>query len=101
MRILIEETGCSDIGIMLSGDAAEYPLWVVLGKPSEELTIEWIISRGDPTGIFRKSEYKPCALICGKCPLEWTSFNDLPLVNDDYGYRLFLRNLEVPVSDED
>ncbi len=101
MTELIEEAGCIDIGIMLSGDAAEYPLWVLLETPSEELTIEWIISRSDPTGAFRKPEFKPCAVICGECPQEWTSFNDLPLVYDDYGYRLFLRNLEVPVSDED
>lgn len=101
MTELIEEAGCIDIGIMLSGDAAEYPLWVLLETPSEELTIEWIISRSSPTGAFRKPEFKPCAVICGECPQEWTSFNDLPLVYDDYGYRLFLRNLEVPVSDED
>jgi hypothetical protein len=97
---LIEEAGCTDIGIMLSGDAAEYPLWVLLDTPSEELTIDWIISRTDPTGVFRKPEFKPCAVICGECPQEWTSLNDLPLVYDDYGHRLFLRSLEVPESDE-
>ena len=101
MTELIEEAGCIDIGIMLSGDAAEYPLWILLETQSGERTIEWVISRSDPTGVFRKSEFKPCALICGRCPLEWTSFNDLPLVYDDYGFRLFLRNLEVPVSDGD
>ncbi|MCK4726180.1 MAG: hypothetical protein KAT29_10265, partial [Anaerolineales bacterium] len=101
MTELIEDAGCSDIGIMLSGDAAEYPLWVLLETQSGERTIEWIISTRDPAGVFRKSEFKPCAVICGRCPLEWTSFNDLPLVYDNYGHRLFLRNLEVPASNED
>ena len=90
MTSAIEEKGCKDIGLMLSGDTGEYPLWVLLDAPNEDLKIDWIISKNDPSGKYRIEGFEPCAVICEGCGSYDEMYNDLPLVFDAYGFRLYL-----------
>jgi hypothetical protein len=88
----IRGNGCSRVGIMLAGGAAEYPLWVFLGAPDDELEIEWIVS-GTPSARFEDTEFVACAIICdSSCPQDWTILRGLPLAGEIAGYRLFLED---------
>jgi hypothetical protein len=86
---IIQKTGCKNVGIMLSGSGAEYPLWVLLDAPDPNLDMEWIVS-GTPSEIYRKTEFKPCAVICEKCPEDWDEFRGLPVRYEGSGFRLFI-----------
>lgn len=90
MTEIIEDAGCDQIGFMLSGDTAEYLLWVFLDSPESELTIDWIISRSDSSGRFRQDGFIACAVVCEGCSDLEDVYNDLPLRYDAYGYRLYL-----------
>jgi hypothetical protein len=84
--------GCSRVGIMLAGYAAEYPLWVFLGAPDDELEIEWIVS-GTPSARFEDPEFAACAILCdSSCPQDWSILRGLPLAGEIAGYRLFLED---------
>jgi hypothetical protein len=86
----IEVSGCSSVGIMLSGDAAEYPLWPLLGAPRGDLDVQWIVA-GTPSDRYADPAFAPCAVICdGSCPDAWTSVRDLPLARQASVLRLFL-----------
>jgi 4-amino-4-deoxy-L-arabinose transferase-like glycosyltransferase len=81
---------CTDVGIALSGHAAEYPFWFLLGAPRDDLTIEWIVD-GSFSAKFRNQSFVPCAVICDRsCPQDWQVVNDLPLKDETAGYRLFM-----------
>jgi hypothetical protein len=86
---IIEAEGCNKVGIMLRGDTPEYPLWVLLETPASGVAIRWIISEGDVSGAFAPQDFEPCAMICENCDFEGEAFNQLPLVYDDYGFRLY------------
>jgi hypothetical protein len=82
--------GCRQVGIMLAGGGAEYPVWVFLGAPDESLRIEWIVS-GTPSARFEDPSFVPCAVVCDdSCPSEWTVVRGLPLDLQIEGYRLFM-----------
>jgi hypothetical protein len=86
----VEQAGCSSVGIMLSGDAAEYPLWPLLGAPNEDLDLEWIVA-GTPSARFTDESFEPCAVVCdGSCPDEWTHVRGLPLALQVSPLRLYL-----------
>jgi hypothetical protein len=89
MTDIILETGCSKVGIMLSGSGAEYPLWVLLGAPDPDLEMEWIVS-GTPSESYRQEDFQPCAMICEKCPEEWEQFSGLPLMYQSGNFRLYI-----------
>jgi hypothetical protein len=88
----IEAVDCNKIGLMLRGDTGEYPLWVLLEAPRDDLTVDWIISKNDVSGKYRIQDYKPCAVICQKCDSFGDRYNDIPLAFEGYGFRLFLTN---------
>ena len=88
----ILEASCSRVGISLSGNGAEYPLWVMLGKPTSTMDIEWQVA-GTPSEVFRLESYIPCAVICEGCEGRDT-FSNLPLARDAYGFRLYMRSEE-------
>jgi hypothetical protein len=91
----IEKASCDSVGVMLGGDAAEYPLWPYLGAPRKDLTIEWIVA-GTPSERYRRADFEPCAVVCdGSCPAEWASVRGLPLRLDVSGFRLFLASEEA------
>ena len=86
---VIRGDSCRSVGIMLGGDAPEYLLWVDLGAPREDLTIEWIVA-GTPSERYRRADFVPCAVVCdGSCPADWTMVRDLPLRLELSGYRLY------------
>ena len=86
----IEAAGCSSVGIMLSGDAAEYPLWPLLGAPRAALDIQWIVA-GTPSARYTDPAFAPCAVVCdGSCPVEWASVRELPLALQASVLRLYL-----------
>jgi hypothetical protein len=88
---LIQANQCNQVGIMLRGGNAEYPLWVYLGAPSNDLTIEWIVE-GTPSASYKIEDFQACAVICDtSCPNEWEMLKELPLFENKEGYRLFMR----------
>jgi hypothetical protein len=87
----IRQKECQTIGLSLSGAAAEYPWWVMLGAPSRDLLIEWLVA-GAPSSKYAPGDFSPCAVICDKsCPDEWTSVHGLPLAYQRAGFRLFIQ----------
>jgi hypothetical protein len=87
----ILEAGCSSVGVMLGGDAAEYPLWALLGAPRSDLEMEWIVG-GTPSARYEDPTFEPCAVVCDStCPAEWTTIRGLPFYTGFSGLRLFLR----------
>jgi len=86
---LIHEADCSIIGLMLGGNSAEYPLWVLLGAPREDLEVEWIVS-GSPSERYRDESFTPCAVICQGCPLEFEQVAGLARIYDQSDYQLFM-----------
>lgn len=65
--------------MMLSGNSAEYPFWVLLGAPRKDLLIEWIVG-GDLYQHYKDPNFHPCAIICESCPVEWDMLRGLPVV---------------------
>jgi len=87
---MIQEAQCSQIGLMISGASMEYPLWVLLDAPREDLWIEWI-EKGTPSAKYSRPNFTPCAVICESCPEDWEVIRGLPIVYDRFGFQLFLR----------
>jgi len=86
----IRDSECTSIGLALAGNAAEYPFWVLMGSPREDVRLEWIVS-GTPSARLAPKDFHPCAIICdGSCPKEWEIVNGLPLSFELAGYRLFI-----------
>jgi hypothetical protein len=85
---------CNEVGIALSGHAAEYPFWFLLGAPRDNLTIEWVVD-GSFSAKFRDESFIPCALICDRsCPQDWQEVSGLPLKYQTAGYRLFIGDVD-------
>jgi len=82
---LIKAEGCKNIGLNLSGDSAEYPLWMLFGSPESDVRFEWFVA-GTPSERYIDPDFKPCALICKKCPKEWVEFQGLPLHSEWGGF---------------
>jgi hypothetical protein len=89
---LIQQADCSNVGLMLLGNSAEYPLWVLLGAPKSGLNIEWIVG-GDLYQKYKHPNFQPCAIICESCPEESNTIRGLPIVYDNKNLRLYLHTL--------
>jgi hypothetical protein len=84
------EQDCRTIALVLRGSAAEYPFWVLMGAPRDDLEIEWIVA-GTPSAQFRDTQFQPCAVICdSSCPDEWEEVWGLPLAHERAGFRLYM-----------
>jgi hypothetical protein len=91
MTSAIKAAKCSSVGIMLSGGAAEYPLWALLGAPRSDLTVEAIVA-GTASARFSKEEFEPCAIICDhSCPDDQPAIRGLRLVESSPGYKLYMK----------
>ena len=87
----IETNSCETVGLMLGGDAAEYPLWVAMGKPGSKVKIDWIVA-GVPSARYRDPTFSPCAVVCdASCPGEVATISGLPLAMNEGGIRLFMK----------
>lgn len=86
-RILAKE--CDLVGILLSGNAAEYPLWTYLGAPFSGVEIHWIIG-GTPSAKYFDESFAPCAVVCENCPPDQARFRGLAKNDTFTDYQLFL-----------
>jgi hypothetical protein len=87
-----QEQECRAVAIALRGTAAEYPFWVLMGSPRDDLEIEWIVA-GTPSAQFRVTHFQPCVVVCdSSCPAEWEDVRGLPLAHERADFRLFLQN---------
>lgn len=89
MAALIRQQGCLDVGLMLGGNAAEYPVWFLLGAPRDELRIEWLVG-GTPSAALADADFNPCAILCAGCEEQGVTIRDLPLDYERSGYRLYM-----------
>jgi hypothetical protein len=88
----IIEEGCTSVALAISGSGAEYPFWVLLGAPRDELQIEWLVS-GTPSAAYKDADFKACAVICDRsCPSEWEDVNGLRLAHSTAGFRLYMNS---------
>ena len=84
----IRSSGCKSVGVAISGNGAEYPIWVFLGAPAEELDMGWIVA-GTPSAAFADAEFEPCAIICEDCPTDRDRIAGLPRVLNRGGFQLY------------
>ena len=84
----IRSRGCKSVGVAISGNGAEYPIWAFLGAPAEELEIGWIVA-GTPSAAFADPDFKPCAIICEDCSMDRRRIAGLPRVLERGGFQLF------------
>jgi hypothetical protein len=89
----VSASGCSDVGLVLSGSAMEYLIWAGLGAPRDDLRIEWFVS-GTPSARYEASTFSPCAVICEGCPTDWTVIRGLPLMEQHESVWLFMNDDE-------
>jgi hypothetical protein len=89
----IRESGCKEVGISLSGNAAEYPLWALLGAPASGVEIQWIV-KGTPSEQYSQTDYEPCAIICEACPGDQERRRGLPRFGQWGDFTLFLGESE-------
>jgi 4-amino-4-deoxy-L-arabinose transferase-like glycosyltransferase len=82
----IKDVKCDQIGLMIRGEGAEYPLWTLLGLPGKPRQIEWITT--GPSTQFAKHDFQPCAIICEDC--EQDTLKGLSLDYQFDTYRLYL-----------
>jgi hypothetical protein len=83
----IKDVKCNQVGLMIRGAAAEYPLWVFLGLPSQHRQIEWITT--GPSARFARPDFQPCAIICEGCQQD--TLKGLSLDYQFDTYRLYLQ----------
>ena len=86
----IKIADCGKVGIMITGNQAEYPLWVLMGAPRDDLEMEWIIGERAPSAAFRQLDFNPCAIICERCSEERTTIRGLPRVDVIGEFHLYL-----------
>ena len=85
----ILSNGCSIVGIMLGGDTAEYPLWVLLGAPRSDLQVEWIVA-GELATKQLLPQFRPCAVVCEDCPGEMQEIRGLPVHSAIGNFTLYM-----------
>ena len=89
ITLSIRESGCRAVGISLSGNAAEYPLWALLGAPASGVQIQWIVA-GTPSAQYSQTDFAPCAIVCEACPGDQARRRGLPRIGQWGDFTLFL-----------
>ncbi|MCI0827701.1 MAG: hypothetical protein J4N73_08025 [Chloroflexi bacterium] len=89
----IRDSGCKSVGISLSGNAAEYPLWALLGAPTSGVEIQWIVA-GTPSEQYAQSNFAPCAIVCEACQVDGERRRGLPRFGQWGEFTLFLGGSE-------
>ncbi len=89
----IRDSGCKSVGISLSGNAAEYPLWALLGAPTSGVEIQWIVA-GTPSEQYAQSNFEPCAIVCEACQVDGERRRGLPRFGQWGEFTLFLGGSE-------
>jgi hypothetical protein len=86
---MIQESQCSQVGLIMPGDSLEYVIWSRLGAPREGLRIEWLSYTGH-SEKYADDGFEPCAVVCRNCPDEWKEVRGMPIVYDRGSYKLYL-----------
>jgi hypothetical protein len=89
----IRDQGCSQIGIMVHGDAPEYLVWHVMGAPDDTLRLEWNVTGGYSESYATK-DFQPCAFICQGCLKSGGLVRDQNIFLESRGYELFMNSTE-------
>jgi len=89
----IRETGCKEVGLSLSGNAAEYPFWSLLGAPDSGVEFQWTVT-GTPSTKYSRPNYEPCAIICEACPEDEARRRGLPRFSQWGEFTLFLEETD-------
>ena len=89
MAARIRQQGCLDVGLMLGGNAAECPIWYLLGAPPDDLRIEWPVG-GTPSASLADADFNPCAILCDGCEEQGETMRGLPLNYERSNYRLYM-----------
>jgi hypothetical protein len=90
----IKAVNCSSVEIMLTGQDAEYPLWVLLGAPRASLYIQWNVA--GPSSRYKKPGFIPCAVICHGCQgKKWSTLEGLPRVYSNTNFQLYMKQDEL------
>lgn len=84
----LKDADCLQVGLDMGGMAAEYPLWVLLGAPRDDLRIEWFVS--GPSKRYAQADFRPCGVLCEGCQ-DQQSYNGLPLIYHYDTFRLYLQ----------
>jgi hypothetical protein len=86
---LIHEADCRAVAVVLPGSGLEYLLWSLLGAPSKDLAIEWLVG-GTGSAKYADPGFAPCAVICEECPEDWVTVRGLPEVYHSGPFRVFM-----------
>lgn len=86
-RIL--NSDCDQVGIILPGNDAEYPLWVLGGAPRTDLRMEWVVN-GGPSVSLADPTFEPCAVIYRRSAADKETFFNLPRAYDHRPTKLSL-----------
>lgn len=62
----IKAQGCTQVGIMLLGDAPEYLFWEAMKAPDKSLRMEWNVV-GGYSDKYAPLDFNPCAFVCTGC----------------------------------
>lgn len=90
----IEESQCTQIGVLFSGNGVEYPLWSFLDAPDANLRIEWIV-KGTYSDRYSADEFSPCAIVCENCTFQGDTLQGLKAAFERAPYRLYLKADEL------
>lgn len=90
----IKALGLKNIGLNLTDQSEEYPLWALLGAPDEDLRIEWVAT-DESSQKYLDPAFVPDAIICEACSEQEIAAYSEDYVHEDLGrFDLFL-----PVED--
>jgi hypothetical protein len=62
----IKALGIEEIGLNLTDDSEEYPLWALLGAPDSDLRIGWVAASPE-SQKYLDPDFVPGAIICEQC----------------------------------
>ncbi len=85
----IKAQGCTQVGLMLSGDAPEYLVWEAMGAPDASLRMEWNIV-GGYSDKYAAQDFHPCAFICQGCLAGGQKVREQNIFLTIWGYELFM-----------
>ncbi len=85
----IKSQGCTQVGIMLTGDAPEYLFWEALGAPDQSLRLEWNVV-GGYSDKYAPQDFNPCAFVCTGCLASGQKVRDQNIYLDRGGFELFM-----------
>jgi 4-amino-4-deoxy-L-arabinose transferase-like glycosyltransferase len=81
----VKSTQCRDIGLHISSREPEYPYWILLASPTEDLRLEYV-APDPPLDRYIAPDFQPCAVICTAACSDPSPFPGLELseIYDDF-----------------